>query len=482
MTTRTILFPALTALVFFIGGSTLPARTWTEADSGKTLEAEFVGIKDGKVTLKRADGKSFDMALDRLSPEDRAFAEKAAAALPAGGTDWPTWRGAARDGKSPDTGLIKEWPEDGPELLWTFENAGKGYSSPALVGGRIYLTGSRGGKAEIICLDSEGKELWAAPIGDDPENGYNTGWGAGTRGAPTVSDGQVFAMSPNGGLTSVDASDGKLIWNKDLVKDFGGKVPDWGYSESPLADGGKLIVTPGGADGAIVALDKKTGEELWRSKDLKDNAQYSSLVAADVKGKRQYIQLFMNTLAGVDAGTGELLWSSPWPQGRTAVIPTPVYHDGTVYMTSGYGSGCKLVRIDGGKAEEIWENKVMKNHHGGVVLVDGHIYGFSDGGGLVCQELASGKQKWSESGEGIQKGAVHYADGMLYCMDEEAGSVFLAEANPDGYKEHGRFEIPRQTKLREGTNGKIWAHPVVIGGKLYIRDQDLLFCFDVKSK
>ena len=469
-----------TVLVFIIGCSSLPARTWTDAKSGRTLEAEFIGLKDGKVTLKRKDGKSSYLVLDRLSPADKVSTEKAAADKPANATDWPTWRGAARDGKSLDSGLLKEWPKDGPELLWTFESAGKGYSSPALVGGKIYLTGSRDKKAEIICIDSGGKELWSAPIGEDPEKGYNTGWGAGTRGAATVSDGMVFAMNANGDLACFNADDGKRIWNKDLVNDFGGGIPSWGFSESPLVDGDKVVVTPGGDKGAIVALDKKTGKELWRSKGLKDGAQYSSLVAAEVKGRRQYIQLFMNTLAGVDAKNGDVLWTSPWPEGRTAVIPTPVYHEGTVYMTSGYGSGCKLVKIDGGKAEDIWENKVMKNHHGGVVLVDGHIFGFSDGGGLVCQELATGKQKWNHRDEGSQKGAVHYADGMLYCMDEEAGSVFLAEANTEKYIEHGRFEIPRQTKLREGTNGKIWTHPVVIGGKLYLRDQDLLFCYDVK--
>lgn len=480
MINRISVILSLTTLAFSVGTSLLPARTWTEAESGKTLEAELISLQDGKVTLKRKDGKSFELELDRLSQDDRLYAEKAAATMQQGTTDWPTWRGAARDGKSPDIGLLKEWPENGPKLIWTFENAGKGYSSPALVGGKIFLTGSRDGKAQIICLDSDGMELWSAPIGDDPEKDYSTGWGAGPRGAPTVSDGMVFAMSANGELACFNTSDGKRLWSKDLVKDFGGSIPGWGYSESPLVDVDKVVVTPGGDHGAIVALDKKTGKELWRSKELKDGAQYSSLVVADVKGKRQYIQLFMNTLAGVDAENGDVLWTSPWREGRTAVIPTPVYDNGTVYMTSGYGSGCKLVRIDGEKAEDIWENKVMKNHHGGVVLVEGHIYGFSDGGGLVCQELTTGKQKWSQRGEGSQKGAVHYADSMLYCMDEEAGSVFLAEANPEKYIEHGRFEIPRQTKLREGTNGKIWAHPVVIGGKLYLRDQDLLFCYDVK--
>jgi outer membrane protein assembly factor BamB len=213
MTTRYPLISALTALAFLIGSSSLPAS------------------------------------------------EKA--------TDWPTWRGAARDGKSPDTGLVKEWPKEGPKLLWTFEKAGKGYSSPALVGGKIYLTGSRSGKAELFCLDADGKELWSAPIGVDSEKGYNTGWGAGTRGAPTVSDGMVFAMSANGEIGCFDASDGKRIWSKDLVKDFGGAIPSWGYSESPLVDGVKVVVTPGGNQGAIVAMDKKTGKPAQECRQVK---------------------------------------------------------------------------------------------------------------------------------------------------------------------------------------------------------------------
>jgi outer membrane protein assembly factor BamB len=409
-----------------------------------------------------------------LAAQNRTVAAAAA--------DWPTWRGPARDGLSPDKGLLKKWPDEGPKLLWSFEKAGKGYSSPAISGGRIYLTGTRRGKAEIICIDAaNGKELWSTTIGQDPEKGYHVGWGSGPRGAPTVSDGLVYAMSANGELTCVTADRGTRKWSKDLVEDFGGKVPEWGYSESPLVDGNRLVVTPGGKDGAIVAFDKKSGKELWRSKGLEDHAQYASLVAADVKGKRQYIQLFMNTLAGVDASNGELLWSTKWPEGRTAVIPTPIYEDGHVYITSGYGGGSMLVKIDGGEAEEVWKNKVMKNHHGGVVLVDGYLYGFSDGGGLVCQDFKTGEQKWNKRGEGIQKGAVHYADGMLYCMDEDEGSVFLVEATPDGFNEKGRFPMPGKTQLRDGTQGKVWTHPVVIGGKLYLRDQDLLFCFDVKS-
>jgi len=400
--------------------------------------------------------------------------------LPSTAADWPSWRGPDRDNRSPDSGLLKSWEADGPPLEWTFEKAGKGYSSPVIVGDEIYLTGSHDGQARLMCLDAgTGTEKWSTAIGEDPEKGYNTGWGAGTRGAPTFGDGLVYALSANGELAAVDAADGKVKWRKDLVKDYGGKIPDWGYSESPLLDDGKLLVTPGGQDGAIIALDPATGEDIWRSDDLPDSAQYSSIIAADVDGKRQYIQLFMNTLAGVDASTGKLIWTSQWPGGRTAVIPTPIYHDGHVYITSGYGAGSKLVSIKGGKAEDVWENKVMKNHHGGVVLVDGHLYGFSDGGGLVCQNFKTGEQVWSERGEGIQKGAVHYADGMLYCQDEHEGSVFLVEASPKAYTERGRFQLPRETKLREGTQGKVWTHPVVINGKLYLRDQDLFFCFNV---
>ncbi len=400
--------------------------------------------------------------------------------LPSTAADWPSWRGPDRDNRSPDTGLLKSWKKDGPPLEWTFEKAGKGYSSPAIVGGNIYLTGSHDGEARLMCLDAAtGGEKWSTPIGGDPEEGYSTGWGAGTRGAPTVGGDLVYALSANGELAAVNAADGKVKWRKDLVKDYGGKIPGWGYSESPLLDGGKLLVTPGGENGAIIALDPATGEDIWRSEGLPDEAQYSSIIAADVNGKRQYVQLFMNTLAGVDAENGEVLWTSPWPGGRTAVIPTPIYHDGQVYITSGYGAGSKLVSIKDGKAEDVWENKVMKNHHGGVVLVDGYLYGFSDGGGLVCQDFKTGEQVWSESGEGIQKGAVHYADGMLYCLDEHEGSVFLVDATHRGYKERGRFQLPKETTLREGTQGKVWTHPVVINGKLYLRDQDLVFCYNV---
>lgn len=472
------------------------ARTWTNS-SGKQLEAEFLGSTGGQVQLKRqADGKSFTIPLSSLSEADQAFVKEQASSPGAAeksssgaggtrtgsGTDWPGWRGADQSDISPDTGLMKSWPREGPKLLWTYENGGKGYSSCAVVGGKFYTLGARDKKEILICLDAAtGEEVWTADVGEDPEKGYSTGWGAGPRSTPTVSEGFAYALGVAGDLVSVNAETGKVNWRKNLVSDFGGKVSKWGYSESPTVDGGKVLVTPGGEGGAIVALDKTNGREIWRSKDLTDLAEYSSVVVADVGGKRQYIQLFMNTLAGVDAESGDVIWKADWEKGKTAVIPTPIYKDGHVYMTSGYGAGCMLVNIAGGTAEVVWENTEMKNHHGGVVLVDDHVYGFSDGAGLICQNFKTGELVWNEKGRNTQKGAVHCADGMLYCLDENEGRMTLAEASPRGFEEKGSFKLPRETELREGTNGKIWSHPVVINGKLYLRDQDLIFCYDVKG-
>ena len=480
MKSKYLSFAVLSTFILFFGILPVSGRTWTDVKTGRTLEGAFVKTSAGKVSVRRSNGTVIQIDLKLLSKADQDFV--AAQGKAGGEASWTTFRGASRTDHSPDEGLLETWPKEGPELLWEYRDCGKGYSGPAIVGGKIYYTGSFEGQAKIICLNEEdGEELWTSDLGEDPAKGYSTGWGSGPRGTPTVSDGVVYAISANGSLMAVDAADGKKVWSKELVGDFGGKVPPWGYSESALVDGDRLIVTPGGKDGAIAALDKKTGKTIWRSKELTDRAEYSSVIIAEVNGKKQYVQLFMKTLAGVDAGTGKLLWTSKWPKGRTAVIPTPIYQDGKVYMTSGYGAGCKLVDISGAEAKDIWENKEMKNHHGGVVLVDGYLYGFSDGRGLICQDFKTGERKWNKSGEGIQKGAVHYADGMLYCVNESDGSVFLAVATPDGYSEKGRFPMPKVTKLREGTNGKVWTHPVVLDGKLYLRDQDLVFCFDVSQ-
>ncbi|MDA0812819.1 MAG: PQQ-binding-like beta-propeller repeat protein, partial [Verrucomicrobia bacterium] len=260
----------------------------------------------------------------------------------------------------------------------------------------------------------------------------------------------------------------------------GGEVQSWGYAESVLIDGERLVCTPGGAKGAIVALNKTNGEVIWTSADLTDNAQYSSPIVFEHEGKRQYAQLFMKALAGVDAENGKLLWKTSFP-GRTAVIPTPIFSDGKVYVTAGYGVGCKQIRLGKEDPEVVYENETMINHHGGVILVDGHLYGHSDdkkNGGWTCQNFETGESVWKA--EGVGKGAIAYADGMLYCLDEKSGIVALIEASTQGWKEHGRLQLDPQTKIRSD-QGRIWTHPVVANGRLYLRDQDLFFSFDVKK-
>lgn len=391
--------------------------------------------------------------------------------------DWPQWRGANRDDRSTETGLLKEWPADGPKKVWMNENAGLGYSGYAIVEGTIYTLGARDAVEYVIAIDATtGKEKWNAEAGPLLTNG----WGDGPRSTPTVSGGKVYAMSGKGHLSCFNAADGKQVW-KVTMEELGGKVPGWGYTESPLVDGNLVVCTPGGAQGSLAAFDKNTGKKVWQSAEWTDPAQYSSIIAADHNDAHQFIQLTMQSVGAVNAKDGSLLWKVPFP-GKTAVIPTPIFHDGQVFVCAGYGVGAKLIKIGAGnKAEDINPemNTAMINHHGGVVLVDGFLYGYSDKGGWTCLEFKTGAVKWQEQ-KALGKGAIHYADGKLYLLEEGSGTVALIDASPEGFKEHGRFKLAPQTTQRN-PKGKVWTHPVVANGKLYLRDQELLFCFDVKG-
>jgi len=396
-------------------------------------------------------------------------------APPATAGDWPQWRGPNRDDVSTEKGLLKKWPEGGPKKVWMSEEIGIGYSGPAIAKGKIFILGATEGKERLFCLDEKsGKKLWELEVGDL----YKNNWGDGPRSTPTVDGDHVFALGAQGNLVCATTADGREIWRQSMTE-LGGGVPGWGYCESPLIDGDKVICTPGGDQGAIAALDKKSGKLLWQSKGLKDGAQYSSLIAVEEAGKRQYVQLFMKTLAGVDAKNGDLIWSTEWG-GQTAVIPTPIFADGCVYIASGYGVGCKLVRLNGGDPEDVWQNKVMKNHHGGVIKVGDSLYGYSDGRGWTCQDFKGGEEVWAEA-EALKKGAIACADGMLYCLEEESGTLVLAEASPKGWKEQGRFKLEPQTEQRS-PSGRIWTHPVIANGKLYLRDQEIFCAYDVKAK
>ena len=389
--------------------------------------------------------------------------------------DWPQWRGPDRNDLSKETGLLKQWPAGGPKQMWLFKDTGLGYAGYSIAGGKLFTMGARADKEFLIAVEvKDGKELWSTPIASTLKNG----WGDGPRGTPTVDGKFVYALSGQGTLICASIADGKELW-RATMQSLGGKTPGWGYTESVLVDGKQVLCTPGGEKGAIVALDKQTGKVLWQSGDFTDGAQYASIISADLNGARQYIQLTMKSVVGLNSTDGKTLWRADWP-GRTAVIPTPIQRDGFVYVTAGYAVGCQMVKVgSGNQLTGVYTNKVMKNHHGGVILVGNHLYGHSDGPGWVCQDFKTGAEVWASKNLG--KGAVGYADGMLYLLEEGSGTVALIDASPQGWKERSRFKLEPQT-TRRNPQGRIWTHPVISNGKLYLRDQELLFCFDVKAK
>lgn len=397
---------------------------------------------------------------------------------PSFAADWPQWRGPSRDGKSTETGLLKEWPAGGPPLAWKTTGLGAGWATVSVAKGVLYTAGDKGGDNFVIALsEKDGKELWSTRLG----KAGAPGWGgfAGVRGTPTVDGDLVFAIGQYGEVVAFEAGSGKELWRKEFIKDFGGKLPEWGFSESPLVDGDKLVFTPGGEKGAIVAVNKKTGETLWQTAGFTDEAQYSSLMPATISGLPQYVQLTMASVVGV-APDGKVLWKAP-RKGATAVIPTPVISGDLVYVTSGYNIGCNLFRIsksgDALAAEEVYKNKVVANHHGGVIVLGDFIYGHDDRRGWTCQDLKTGEAVW-QTEDGLGKGACVYADGHLVLREEKkrGSRIALIEATNAGYKEKGQFDQPTPS------GKEAWAHPVIANGKLYIRDQDVLLVYDVKAK
>jgi len=401
-------------------------------------------------------------------------------------SDWAQWWGPNRDGCSSETGLLKAWPQDGPSLLWKASGLGAGFSTVAVAGDRIYTTGDKAGACYVHALALDGgKTLWSTKIG----KAGAPGWGGftGPRGTPTIDGDLLFVIGQYGELVCLKTADGAMVWQKHLADDFGGKRPEWGFSESVLVDGDQVVCTPGGSQGAIVGLNKQTGNVLWRTKDFTDEAHYCSLICAKIAGVKQYVQLTAASVVGVGTD-GTVLWKAK-RRGKTAVIPTPVVQGDKVYVTSGYGIGCNLFEITsaGGKlqARQVYAERSITNQHGGALRVGNYVYGYCDRQGWVCQELASGEIKWAQKRQ-IGKGSLTYAAGRLYLRAEDDGIVGLIEATPAGYKESGRFVQPGHEKPKPGERKvkkpKTWPHPVVSGRKLYLRDQDNLFCYDVQAR
>jgi outer membrane protein assembly factor BamB len=392
--------------------------------------------------------------------------------------DWPQWQGPERTAVSHETGLLKKWPKEGPKLVWKADKLGGGYSAPAIAAGRIFGMSFRDQDEVVWALDeATGKELWSTRIAEAKRAPGPQG-PEGSRGTPTVDGDVLYALGENGELVCLETATGKERWHKNLISDFGGTIPRWGYSESPLVDEDKVIATPGASDATLVALDKKTGETIWKDQAPEGgSAHYSSVIAADVDGQREYIQFLQKGVVGVSAKDGKVLWHFDQPANRVSNISTPIYSDHAVFAASAYGVGGALAKIgSGSKAEVVYATKKMKNHHGGMVLVDGYLYGENGGNGetpyLVCLDFKTGNVMWEEAKAG--KGSIAYADGCLYYRDEN-GPMLLVEANPKKYVELSRFNQPERSKA------KAWSHPVIANGVLYLRDQNVLFCYDVKQ-
>ncbi|HBO42659.1 MAG TPA: hypothetical protein DD670_01725 [Planctomycetaceae bacterium] len=401
-------------------------------------------------------------ALYSSSPEDAPY--------------WPRFQGSNADNISTDTGLLTQWPEGGPRLIWTVDGIGEGFAGVVMANGMIYTAGNVDGKMTITALDMDGNMRWQIANGDAYEKDY-----PGARGTPTLDGDRLYHESPDGRLACFNAVTGKEIWSLNILDEFDGKQTQWALAESILIDGDRLICCPGGAKTAVVALDKMTGKTVWKSPSASgDLASYASPTLIEYKGLRIILTMTDSALIGVNADNGELLFQHAHPTKYKVNALMPVFRDGHILTSSGYGTtGSVLVKldVDGDKAsvEQVWQSLDLDNHHGGVVVWEGHVYGAAHSSGKsrwVCLDWKTGETKYSEKGVG--KGPVTFADGMLYTMSENR-DVGLVKATPESHDVISRFEIPRQGK------GKSWAHPVVCGGRLYIRHGDYLYAYDVKN-
>lgn len=385
--------------------------------------------------------------------------------------DWPQWRGPERDGISAEKGLLKQWPAAGPKQVWSISNLGEGYGSLSIQGERIFVQGTTRSASVVYSLNrADGKTVWTASLGPKVDEGR----GNGPRSTPTIDGDRIYVLTENGDLACLRAKDGSRVWSRNILRDFGGDNPKWLISESPLIDGNRVIVSPGGNGAGIVALDKMSGKTIWTAKELSDEAGYSSCIIEDVGGVRTIMNFTSSAAVGVRASDGKVMWRHTKAANRTANCTTPVFHNNKVFFSSAYDTGAVLLDLSarGGEvqAREVYFTRDMMNHHGGVVLVNGYLYGFSNSI-LTCLEFATGKKMWSARSVG--KGSLTYADGMLYLFGEN-NSVALAEATPSGYNEKGRFTVQDQGRPS-------WAHPVVAGGRLYIRNQGILTAYDVRQ-
>ena len=393
---------------------------------------------------------------------------------------WPQWHGADRTNVSPETGLLATWPPAGPRLLWTAAGCGKGYSSVTIADGRIYTAGELNKQTVVMAFDLEGKRLWQAPNGDcwqAPEDIAYAKDYYGARSTPTVAGELVYHLGELGGLTAYRAATGEKLWTINIREQFAAPLPKYGYAESVLVVDDRLFCYPGGEKGYMVALNAKTGETVWANTIIGDSAAYCSPILVRDRQARQLITMSTEAALGVDADTGRLLWRYPFTNPRKINANTPLYRDGAVFITSGYGAGGVMLGLvpvgDRVVATKLWATSSLDDQHGGVVIVAGAIYGSGhESPGWSRLDVATGKLCFRD--RALEKGSLTVADGMLYCLGEK-GSVALVAPARQAFEIRNRFTLPQTP------NGPVWAHPVVCGGRLYIRHGDLLYCYDVKG-
>jgi outer membrane protein assembly factor BamB len=428
-------------------------------------------------------GKSPSLSVEaenRLPPqEELALAQSRPArspgpqARPAGDLPyWPRFHGPNFDNISPDTGLLKKWPADGPSLRWKVRGIGEGYSSVTLAGGRIFTAGNIKNRTIVTALDLNGRILWQADNGPAWTGSY-----PGTRGTPTIDGPRVYHESPLGQLTCFDARSGKPLWSVNILERFRSQNITWALAESVLIDGERVICCPGGPVTSVVALNKMTGDIVWTSPSTGDLASYASPSLGEFAGRRIIFTMNARAVIGVDADRGDLLFRHEHVTSWDVNALMPIYHNGQVFVSTGYGTGAKMLRLSakGDKIDTsvVWEERRFDNHHGGVLLLNGYLYGSNHRGRWMCLDWATGKISYDEAGVG--KGSLTFADGMLYVLSER-GVVGLVEAGPQAHRVVSSFRLPP-----DGT-GPSWAHPVVIGGVLYIRHGDVLYAYDVRAR
>jgi len=491
------------------------------ADQGRNIDVAFFSSHQ-KNAYNNGIPRVWIMPGDRFIPEERDMVSPRQGGIRLGligikalvlllglslqmgiAADWPQWQGPDRNAISKEKGLLQEWPAGGPKLAWKIKGIGGGDGAPAIVAGKIFGMGTRDGKETVWALsEADGKELWTTPIGDliaqrMPQSKEGPG------GTPTIDGDNLYVVGMGGKVACLSIDQGKILWEKSLTNDFGGVSPMWSFRESPLVDGNRLICTPGGKEAILVALDKKTGETLWKCPQpaaaeqpanerpnrpgggrpgfTRSGAAYSSVIAIDLDKQRQYVQFTSTSVIAVSPTDGKLLWKYDHPANANGInCSTPIFQDGLIFASSAYGNGAGAAKLnksaDGSiTPEEVYFTKDMQNHHGGMVVLDGALYGASggnEGGMMAALDFQTGKVLWKDR-KG-PKGSLMLADGRIYLRSEK-GEVLLIEPSKEKLIEKGRFEQP------ERSSSPAWAHPVVANGKLYIRDQDKMFCYDVKK-